>query len=71
MSIPLHDVGSVKISEAAHSYLAARAAQKNITVVAMVRELVEEYVTTELHIFSVAGETHRSKQLGEILGDSQ
>ena len=71
MSIPLHDVGSVKISEAAHSYLSARAAQKNITVVAMVRELVEEYVNTELHTFNVAAETHKAKQLGAILGDFQ
>jgi tRNA A22 N-methylase len=71
MSLPLHDLGSVKISETAHSYLSARALQKNITVVAMVRELVEGCVTSELHTFNVADETHKSKQMGGILGDMQ
>lgn len=71
MSLPLHDVGSVKVSEVAHSYLSARATQKHTTVVALVRELVEEYVTSELHVFTVAEQTHKSKELGAILGDSQ
>ena len=71
MSLPLHDVGSVKISEAAHSYLSARATQKHTTLVALIRELVEEYVASELHVFSVAYQTHKSKELGAILGDAQ
>ena len=71
MSIPLHDAGSVKISETAHSYLKARADQKHTTVVALIRDLVEDYVSSELHVFSVADQLHESKQLGKITGDSQ
>jgi len=71
MSIPLHDIGSVKISERSHSYLSARATQKKTTVVALVRELVESFVEDEFHVFSMAGQNHIAKQLGEILGDSQ
>lgn len=71
MSTPLHDVGSVKISEAAHSYLAARATQKHTTVVALVRALVEDHVADELHVFSMADENHMAKQLGKITRDSQ
>lgn len=71
MSLPLHDVGSVKVSEIAHSYLSARATQKHSTVVALIRDLVEDYVTSELHVFSVADENHMTKQLGKISGNNQ
>lgn len=70
MSTPLHDVGSVKISERDHSYLSARASQQNTTIVALIRDLVSKYVDSEIHVVIVADETHRAKELGTILGDS-
>lgn len=71
MSIPLHDIGSVKISERAHSYLAARADQNHSTVVTLIRDLVELHVDSELRVFSIADQKHIAKQLGAITGDRQ
>lgn len=70
MSIPLHDIGSVKISERSHSYLSARAEQNHSTVVALIRELVEAHVDSELLVFSMADQKHIAKQLGAITGDA-
>lgn len=71
MSLPLHDIGSVKISERAHSYLAARADQQKSSVVALIRGLVESHVDSEFDVFSMADQKHIAKQLGKITGDSQ
>ena len=71
MALPLKDLGSVKISEAAHSYLRARATLKRVELVALVRDLVEAYVKEEIHISSMAAEIHQAKGLGEIQGDMQ
>jgi hypothetical protein len=71
MSLPLHDIGSVKISERAQSYLAARADQQKSTIVALIRDLVESHVSSELHVFSMADQKHIAKQLGKITGDTQ
>jgi len=71
MSLPLHDLGSIKVSETAHSYLRARAISKRMDVAALVRDLVEAHVAEELRVISVANEIHLSKQLGKITGDSE
>ena len=71
MSIPLHDTGSVKISETAHSYLKVRADQSNTSVVALIRDLVEKYVANELHVFSMADQLNIANGFGKITGDSQ
>ena len=59
------------MSEVAHSYLLARAGQKHTTVVGLIRDLVEAYVSDELHVFSVADDNHIAKQLGKISGNNQ
>lgn len=69
MSLPLKDVGSVKISEAAHSYLRALALSKNIDLVALIRQIVETKVIDDFHVFSMAQDIHSSKQLGAIAED--
>ena len=69
MSLPLKDLGNLKVSERAHSYLRARALSKRIDLLALVRELVEAHVAEELHVISMANEIHKSKELGEIMED--
>ena len=69
MSPPLKDCGSVKISEAAHSYLRALATSKNIDLVALIRQIIEAKVIEDFHVFSMAQEIHSAKQLGAIAED--
>lgn len=69
MSLPLKDLGNLKVSERAHSYLRARALSKRVDLISLVRELVEAHVAEELHVFSMASDIHKSKELGEITGD--
>jgi hypothetical protein len=69
MSLPLHDLGSVKVSEQAHSYLRARATKRVMDVTALVREIVELHVADELGVFSMADKLHEAKGLGKIVGD--
>ena len=68
MSLPLKDLGSIKVSEEAHSYLKARSDATNSDVVAIVRRMIEEHVIRELHVASLARTIHTSKGLGEIYG---
>lgn len=69
MSLPLHDLGSVKVSEVAHSYLRARALSKRTDVTTLVRDLVEAHVNEELHVVSVAQDIHEAKGFGKMTGD--
>jgi len=69
MSLPLHDLGSIKVSESAHSYLRARALKKKCDLAALVRELVEAYVVDEMHVATLAAEIHEAKGFGKIIGD--
>lgn len=69
MSLPLHDLGSIKVSEVAHSYLRARALKKKCDLAALVRELVEDYVAGEMHVATLASEIHEAKGFGKIIGD--
>ena len=71
MSLPLHDLGSIKVSERAHSYLRARALHQRFDVAALVRDLVEVHVKSELHVSSLAQEIHEAKGLGKIQGDDE
>lgn len=69
MSLPLHDLGNVKVSQATHSLLRARALAKRQDVIAFAREILDQWATEELHVFSMANEIHKAKELGEITGD--
>jgi hypothetical protein len=66
MSLPLHDLGNVKVSQATHSLLRAKAMGKRMDVSAFAREILDQWASDELHIFSMANEIHKSKELGEI-----
>ena len=71
MSLPLHDVGSVKVTERTHSYFAACAEKQYSTVVAVMREVLERHVSEKLDAVSLAEEIHKSKQLGKLTRDNQ
>lgn len=71
MSLPLHDLGSVKVSERDHSYLRAVSIAKRIDLTTLVRDWMSERVDEELHIHTVAGQIHEAKGLGKINGDSR
>lgn len=71
MSIPLHDLGSIKVSERDHSFLRAKALKKGIDVSALVRQVVHEYVESEVGVFSLAQEIHHTKGLGTITEDRE
>jgi hypothetical protein len=66
MSLPLKDIGNIKVSERTHSLLRARALVKRIDVSTLARELLDSWADEELHVFSIAGEIHLAKELGEI-----
>ena len=66
MSLPLHDLGNVKVDETTHSLLRARATAKRLDVTAFAREILDAWAAEELHVFSLANDIHHAKELGEI-----
>lgn len=71
MSLPLHDLGSVKVDETTHSLLRARALSKRLDTTAFAREILDAWASEELHVLSVAQDIHESKGFGKITGDSK
>lgn len=69
MSLPLHDLGNVKVKERTHSLLRARAMSKRMDINAITREILDAWADEELHVFSVAAHIHQAKELGEILSE--
>jgi predicted chitinase len=70
MSLPLHDLGSIKVSERDHSYLRAKAMSLKMDVAALVRQMIHEQVSRELEVFTLAQQIHESKGLGAIQEDN-
>lgn len=71
MSLPLRDVGSVKLPEHVHSYLQAQQLVNSIPVVTQITRLVTERIEKELRILNLANGIHRDKGLGEIMSDTE
>ena len=69
MSIPLQDVGNLKLPQHIHSFQAAKGEITGKTMKDLIRDYVEKVVTLEIHIFSLANDKHKSRGFGEILGD--
>lgn len=69
MSIPLADLGSIKVPQHVHSYLFARAEVTGVPIVTQVAKLITEKVERELHVLSIANSKHKSKGFGEITSD--
>lgn len=71
MSLPLHDLGNVKVDETTHSLLRAEALQRRMDVSALAREVLDGWAADRLHIYRVANDIHKAKELGEIWGDAR
>jgi hypothetical protein len=69
MSLPLKDIGNIKVSERTHSLLKARAFVKQVEVSTLARELLDKWAVDELHVFSMAEAIHESKGFGAINSD--
>ena len=61
MSLPLIDIGKVKVSEETHSYLAAESQITNMAVVEIARRVLEEYANTRFHVARLADAKQRAK----------
>lgn len=66
MSLPLHDLGNVKVTETTHSLLRARALAKRMDVTAFAREILDQWANEDLHVLSMANQIHEAKGFGEI-----
>jgi hypothetical protein len=71
MSLPLHDLGSVKVNESVHSFLRAQAMSECKDLSTLCREILTDFVKNKFHVLSMARDIHNAKQLGEIEGDMQ
>lgn len=71
MSLELHDLGSVKISQRAHALYKAKAMALGVDVVSVIRQVIHEAAQKEFDAMSVAAEIYKSKGLGDILKDSR
>lgn len=71
MSLPLKDIGSVKLSERDHSFLRAEALTLNVELTSLVRNLVHEYVSKRIDVLRLANDLHQSKGLGGVLEDNE
>lgn len=61
MSLPLVDLGKVKVSEETHSYLSAESQITQRNIVEIARCVLEEYVKTRRHIATLAEAKLRAK----------
>lgn len=71
MSMELHDVGSVKLTERDYAYLEAEAEGLGTNVVTLVRQIVHEHVQKKFSTMSVAASKYTRKGFGDIFKDSQ
>lgn len=69
MSIPLQDIGNIKVSQATHSWLKAVSQVRGLDVTTVARQVLDEYASRLLHEASLARKIHTSKGYTEISGD--
>lgn len=71
MSLPLQDLGSVKVEQLAHSMLKAKADVLGVPVVTLVTRILHDWTKQELDVFRIAQTIHEGKGYGEILNDNR
>lgn len=69
MSIPLQDIGSVKVGQATHSWLKAVSQVRGLDVTTVARQILDEHASRVLHEASLAQKIHHSKGFPAISGD--
>lgn len=71
MSLPLHDLGSIKVSEAAHSWLRAKAMKQKCDLATVVRNLIQATFKDECDVWMLTQDIHDAKGLGKITDDKE
>lgn len=71
MSLPLHDLGSIKVSEVTHSLLKAEAMSQNMETSSLARAVLDKWAADRLHVLSLADQLHEAKGFGKITGESK
>lgn len=69
MSIPLQDIGSVKVSQSTHSWLKAVSQVRGLDVTTVARQILDEHARRVLLEASLAQKIHNSKGFPAISGD--
>lgn len=69
MSLPLQDLGSVKVEQLDHSILKAEADVLGMPVVTLATRILHDHVQRQLEVYRMANALHESKGHGEILSD--
>ncbi len=70
MALPLVDVSKFKVSEEVHAYFSAEAHVSGRHINELIRDALEGFVATRLHVAKVADLKLKAKGLPGILGDS-
>lgn len=69
MSIPLQDIGNIKVSQSTHSWLKAVSQVRGLDVTTVARQVLDEHASKVLHEASLAQKIHSGKGFSEIAGD--
>ena len=69
MSAPLVDVSKFKVTEETHAYFSAESFVAGQNINELMRDVLEKYVATRLHVAKVTDAKLKSKGLPGILGD--
>jgi hypothetical protein len=71
MALPLTDLPSIKVHPEVHCLLKANATVNQKDVNALVREILHEWALRQFHVFSMATDLAKAKELSGITGDWQ
>ncbi|MDO9252584.1 MAG: hypothetical protein Q7U48_13675 [Hydrogenophaga sp.] len=69
MSIPLQDIGSVKVGQATHSWLKAVSQVRGLDVTTVARQILDDHANKVLQEASLAQKIHSGKGFSEIAGE--
>lgn len=71
MSIPLQDLGNIKVDQSTHSWLKAVSQVRGLEVTTIVRQILDAHANQQMQEAILAQEIHRRKGLEEISGNSK
>lgn len=69
MSLPLQDVGNIKVDQATHSWLKAESQIRGLEMTTIIRQIVYNHASSALLVANLAQEIHRCKGFEEIVSD--
>jgi hypothetical protein len=66
MSLPLQDIGNIKVEQSTHSWLKAVSQVRGLEVTSIVRQILDSHASQQLQEAILAQEIHQRKGLEEI-----